>query len=217
MNTTSSSTFNGHSINCHPEGECYVELLEKYDKAIQDNLKKHSKVLQVRFDLRYPDDGSIPPTPQHMYTFSDYLKRDLKRNTPLDMAGKRRRLPARQHDPDPTLICVREKHENKERHHIHGIVLVNGHAKKSGYDVQKRVERQWKNALGVEQVEGLVDFCNRKGPAAIMIDKSSPTFEADMDAAYYSGSYICKTRGKEERDKGSWAMTCSRGQHDSGK
>ena len=33
-------------------------------------IANHSKVMQVRFDLHYPSDGSILPSPDHISDFS---------------------------------------------------------------------------------------------------------------------------------------------------
>jgi len=58
--TASISTFesqhNGLNINTNADkGQgCYTKILDKHQAHLQDMVNKHSQVMQVRFDLRFP-------------------------------------------------------------------------------------------------------------------------------------------------------------------
>jgi len=209
MATTNAPTFNGYTINTgNGKYHCDVDILSQYDKRFQHMLSGHSRVLQKRLDARYPQDGSIQPEPKHIYRFTENLSRDLKRNNPLPEEGKKR-SPGRNgspaaHQVDPQILWVKEQPEDNPHPHYHLVVLVNGNAIKQGWTVQKKAERQWANALGLNEAPGLVDNCNQSGPDSILVDKNKPDFDEKINKAYHQGSYLAKTRDKENRAKGEW-------------
>ncbi len=207
MGKTKSNTFKGFTINTGDgRYSCDEYILEQYDQRFQYLLSRHSRVLQKRFDLHYPQDGSVIPTPEHIYRCTENLRRDLKRNNPLPKEGKKRSSGrkgiATSHNVDPQILWVKEQENGNPNPHYHLVVLVNGNAIKSGWSIQQRAEKQWANALQLDEAKGLVNNCNQSGPDSILVDKNSPEFETDINKAYYQGSYPAKTRGKERRAKG---------------
>ena len=180
---------------------------DNYKKHLEDMITRHSKVLQTRFDLRYPQgDMSHEEDRQHISIFIDNFNKDLKRNNPLPEKGMKRSPGSKPqvHAVDPIILWVRENHGKSDNTHYHCLTLVNGNAKRAGEDIQKRAERQWNNALKLKDVQGLVDFCYRGGPHSIMINRNSEDFEAKRTQAQKQASYLSKQKGKEHPDKGSW-------------
>lgn len=214
MKISKCELYNGYSVNTGKDGTKYYypQILDKYHAHLQDMVDRHSKVMQVRFDLRYPADGSVTPTPEHLYSFSKNITRDLTRNAPLSTEPGRKQSGSRAHQVDPRLIRVTEHHGGSPHPHTHGLLLVNANAKISGFDVLQRVERQWKNALGVESASGLVDYCSRSGPNPLIIKRyiSKGELAQAMNAASHQASYLAKTRGKDSPAKGAWLVSSSR-------
>jgi hypothetical protein len=183
-----------------------------YEKHLNDMRKKHSKVFQTRFDLRYPQDGSVEHGPKQIRDFNEYMKRDLERNNPLPQEGKKRspgKTETDKHKVDPRIISVREQKDSPNPHY-HCSALVNGNAKQSTQDIHKRAERQWGNALGTKNVDGLVDYCDDQGPPSVMIDKSKDDCEIAVKDAKRQASYLAKGRDKEKNPSRFWKATGSR-------
>lgn len=180
----------------------YEQITDFYQNHLGDMLEKHSKVFQTRLDLHVPLEG-VKEDPKQIRDFTENLTRDLKRNYPLPKEGMKRSSgkPQQQHQVDPRVIWVREKHEESPHHHYHCLVLANGNIKKSTYDIHKRAERQWANALQINNALGLVDHCNHAKPASIMINRNSEKFNDQVHAAHEQASYLAKTRGKETSSK----------------
>lgn len=196
---TTQETHRGLSINTNAEKNqaCYADILDKHHAHLADMTQKHSKVIQVRFDLRYPQDGSVVPSAQHLHDFNYNFQRKLKRE---NHSGG--------HLVDPRIITVTEQCES-ENPHIHGVLLVNGNAKRSYYPLVQEIEKQWKTALKTNR-DGLVDYCDRRGKNGIMIDRSKEDFGETMNQCSHQASYLAKARGKENKLKGSWLVSGTR-------
>lgn len=225
-------TYNTHyrdyKINTNAEKTygCYTDGLDIYLDHLESMCAKYSKVFQLRFDLRYPDDNSVEYKPRQLSVFQENLTKDLKRNCRIYPKKTDPNKPSsrnRKHDVDPRIIKACEIGKNNNKVHVHGLLLLNGHAKDAGSvgDLQKRIERQWANALGISQptdnikdestaVTGLVDYCNQYGTNHYMIERNKPDFEQVKNEASHQASYIFKTRDKEGLAKGSWMVTASR-------
>ena len=61
MKITYDNRFHNHSINTNKEKNqgCIEEILERIESSLNSMLKKHSKVLSIRFDVRYPKGNLI--------------------------------------------------------------------------------------------------------------------------------------------------------------
>lgn len=193
---TFESTYNGLSINTDKSKNlgCYTKILDRYHEHLFDMTDKHSKTMQVRLDLRYPQDESFVPHPKQINDFSYNFSRSLNR---------KRKKAAGGHDVDARLIMVPERHGKNKRLHIHGVVLVNGNAKHSYMGIVKKAEEIWKRAIG-STASGLVHFCNQNGENGIMMDRNKENFKEQLNAASYQASYLAKERGKDNAEKGSW-------------
>lgn len=195
MNITFSNLHNGLPINTnHQKGlGCWIPILDSHRVKLEYMIVNHSKVMQVRFDLHYPKDGSAMPSPQHIYDFNYNFKRKLQREK---ISGG--------HKVDPQMIWVEEQHSSPHPHY-HYILLVNGNAKKDYLSIVAEALRIWKQTLGTEN-SGIVNFCDGKKPNGLMVERGSPYFHAQLAQCIYQGSYIAKVSSKNQRRKGSWLL-----------
>jgi hypothetical protein len=228
MQLTYEPTYKNLSINTNKEKMqgCDIAILDRIYNQLEYMVNKHSKVLQVRFDLHYPQDNSIELKQGDFTRFNRNFKRNLERNYPLPKDGKIRsekihfkNEPIHQKNKvDPMITLVVEKHTNntqkgdtdKQHPHAHVLVHVNGNAKKEPYDIQQRAVREWNTVLGVSGNTGLVDFCDRQGQSSYIVDRNQPDFESTINAAFHQASYLAKVRGKEDRSKGQWLVMGTR-------
>ena len=191
--------YNGLPINTNADkGQaCLTQVLDKHHAHLDDMNNKHSKVMQVRFDLRYPQDNSVTPSKQHVQDFNYNLQRKLNREK---HAGG--------HKVDPRIITVTEQHNSKYPH-VHGVLLVNANTKHKYHPLIEEMDRIWKQALGTE-AQGLVDRCDRQGNNGIIIKRGNEDFHEKRNQLSYQASYLAKERGKENKVKCSWAVTGTR-------
>ena len=90
----------------------FIDILKKQKELMEFAIANHSKVMQVRFDLHYPSDGSILPSPDHISDFSYNLSRRLKR------------MVIATHRVDPLYLWVREIHDSSFPHY-HFLLWIN--------------------------------------------------------------------------------------------
>ncbi len=128
---TFENTYKNHPINSDKERRlgCYEKALEKIDTTIKDMIEKHSKVMVVRFDVRYPDNENIKTDNQDIYRFTYNLKRSLNREK-IDGG----------HNVDAQIIHVEEKKTSNNPHH-HYAVLVNGNAKNKYFPIVEKPKK----------------------------------------------------------------------------
>ena len=198
QNITFETMYNNHSINTNKEKQlgCYTKALEKIERSLDRMLEKHSKIMLVRFDVRYPDDENIMYKSNQPSDFAYNLKRSLNREKTI--GG---------HKVDAKVIHVQEQDSSKKPH-FHFAVVVNANAKNRAFPILQKADALWKTMMKTEQ-GGLVDFCNSKRNG-IVIDKHKEDFQEHYDEVFHQASYLAKTRGKEKRDKGSWLIKTSR-------
>lgn len=196
---TSSKDYKGLPINTNEsKGQtCQVAVLDKLHTHREDMLTKHSKVMQVRFDLHYPVNNSVAPCKQHLEQFTYNFQRKLKREK---IKGG--------HQVDPRLITVSEQNTSNNPH-MHAVLLVNASAKQNYYPLVQEAEKQWKQALKTDS-QGLVDYCDKKGKNGIIMDKNKENFQDKLNECSYQASYLAKASSKENKAKGSWAVSGTR-------
>jgi len=194
-NITFDSNYRNHPINSNKSG-CYEKALKKIENIMDDMLDKHSKIMTVRFDIRYPDNDNINPSSERISDFAYNLKRSLDRET---FEGG--------HKTDAKVIHVQEQESSSHPHH-HFAVIVNANAKQNAYPILEKANTIWKKMMNTSE-DGLVDYCN-KYENGMVIRRNSPDYEEQYDKTFYQLSYLAKVRGKENRDKGSWLIKTSR-------
>ena len=192
---TFDSNYRNHPINSNKSG-CYEKALKKIENIMDDMLDKHSKIMTVRFDIRYPDNDNINPSSERISDFAYNLKRSLDRET---FEGG--------HKTDAKVIHVQEQESSSHPHH-HFAVIVNANAKQNAYPILEKANTIWKKMMNTSE-DGLVDYCN-KYENGMVIRRNSADYEEQYDKTFYQLSYLAKVRGKENRDKGSWLIKTSR-------
>ena len=195
---TFQSYFKNHPINTNEDKGlgCYEKALEKIESSFDSMLDKHSKIMIIRFDVRYPQNENIVCGKSQVSDFTYNLKRSLNREK---IGGG--------HRVDAKIIHVQEQDRSHNPHH-HFAVVVNANAKNKYFPILLKAETLWKNTLNTAH-SGLVDYCNSK-QNGIIVDQSKDDFQAKYDEAFYQVSYLAKVRGKENREKGSWLIKASR-------
>ena len=158
-------------------------ILETIDEHLKDSLERHSKVLVVRFDVRFPEDSSNK-------SFSKFQAEFMRKE--------------RRAGYDPSYVAVREVGEREGNPHYHEVLLVNGNKTQS---IQKHIANA--NAamnltLGVEHDNptGLVNCSKiKQGPLrnGIMIQRDA-LFPHDENAAFRQASYLAKESQKQTPD-----------------
>lgn len=181
---------------------CYSSSLRSYRNKLDYMTEHHSKVLQVRFDLRYPSGTTVPHDKKHISRFSEYIKRSFDRKK------------ADGHLVDMKLEWVPDMKENSSHPHYHCIALLNGNAVQSEYTVFKQAEHYWGIVLKNDQ-EGLVHFCNKdrtgnKQENGLMYRRGAADSTETLEKMQYQASYIAKARDKDGLSKGAWIRGGSR-------
>ena len=179
----------------------FIDILEKQKELMEFALASHNKVMQIRFDLHYPSDGSILPFPEHISDFSYNLSRRLKR------------MVIATHRVDPLYLWVREIHDSSFPHY-HFLLWINANAIKNKFTIFDIANEAWKNTLKTNE-DGLVHYClNKKREPeydnGIIIDINKDDFSLKRDAAFRSGRYLAKTFSKDGLDKHAWRYGYSR-------
>jgi hypothetical protein len=201
---TYENDYRGYPINTVKERGlgCDKRFLEKYRNHVDDMSDRHSKVMQVRFDLRYPSDGSVKFNPRHISRLGWYLTRHFDRDNSTP------------HSVDLRFRWSCEQKECVPRPHYHCVVLVNGNAIKSEYAIFKQVERYWRIVLETSH-GGLVDYCNKKRDGSrqengMMYRRGAENAQEILEKMQYQASYLAKTRDKDGLSKGAWIEGGSR-------
>ena len=179
----------------------FIDILEKQKELMEFAIANHSKVMQIRFDLHYPSDGSILSSSDDISVFSYNLSRRLRRKVIAT------------HKVDPFYLWVREIHGSSFPHY-HFLIWINANAIKNKFTVFDMATKIWKNTLNTNE-DGLVHYClsKRREPEydnGIVIDKNKEDFSMKRDVAFRSGSYLSKTYSKDGLDKHAWRYGYSR-------
>lgn len=188
---TNEKEFKNLEILSYPSG-MYVDILECQYSLMTHALQKHSKVMQVRFDLHYPSDGSIIPNDGDISTFSYNFSRRLSR-----MCISSHRL-------DPYYLWVREI-AYASYPHYHFLVWINANAIQHMYTIFNIVGDVWDNVLNTDESR-LVHYCLNKSrdpkyDNGIIIDRNSDNYGYSLQEAFRSGSYLSKVDTKDNLNK----------------
>ena len=184
--TTFDTEFNQLPINTNNEKEngCYSYLLNSIKNVMDSMINKHSKVLFLRFDLRFPDGQNYSKDNQLVKKFIYYFARNCK-NMGIYLK----------------YIWVRERSREKHQHY-HLVVLLNGNKTQNIYGHLKLCEEIWAHVLNIHNAKGLVDYCiyNRNGDFqenGIMIIRNSSDFDKTYNRCFHWASYLAKINTKE--------------------
>lgn len=160
------------------------DLNQRINELMEDYRKRHSKVLVVRTDVRYPKN--------HQQEAS---------NTDISKAMGKTIQSFRRMGHDPAYIWVREQ-KDSEHHHYHCIFLLNGHKTRSSGMVFDRLAQHWGNTINSGQ-DGLIDHCQRDARGnphenGLVITRA----EELPEAVSRQMSYLAKPKDKDKRKEG---------------
>lgn len=195
MTPTFNSQYQGFMINTNKDAgnSCAEEILNQYHNQLTYMLEKHCRVIQIRFDLHYPLDGSVIPTRKHLYYFRNNLIRKIERDYPVGCA----------HSPDPQFTWAQEQASSLHSHY-HCVLLLNGSIYRCYFTfLQEIVLPIWMKVLNTNNA-GIVDFCDKFGPNGLTMDRNLPDYQQKIQDCFYQFSYIAKIRDKNQRPKGCW-------------
>lgn len=164
------------------------KYLDKTISMVESMTEKHSKVLQVRLDLKYPKEIT-----------SDGTNNDFQRTMESMMKEFSRK------GYDPQFIARREQRESKNPHY-HLVIQVDGNKKRDRTSIIESAEHHWSQTLGLTQQEvhekKLVFSCNYNPhneplPNGYMLNRNAVDFQNRKNEAVRQLSYLAK---KEPED-----------------
>ncbi|MBD5416543.1 MAG: inovirus Gp2 family protein [Desulfovibrio sp.] len=159
------------------------QIQEKATQLFDSYQQRHSRVLSVREDIRYPADyGPV-------YDNEDIAKTMAK----VAQTFKRKGL-------DPAYIWVRAE-KSSEHPHYHCLVLLDGQKTRSAGMVYDVTERHWQNTIGASAV-GLIERCNGDREHPHENGEVIPRSVGRPDYVNRQISYIAKTKEKSPRKDG---------------
>ena len=174
--------------------------MEKIMKMTNSMIARHSKVLQVRFDLRYPQDHI--PLKQ---TSQGRKRSDFSRT----MQAVAQELNRKHLDVQ---YVGKEERENSIHPHAHFGVQINGNKMQRRNSILPVVEKHWGHTLNIPAEEiherQLVFPCNQDGEgnpraSGYRIDRNDTThFQEQKEAAVRQLSYLAKERESDTLPKG---------------
>ena len=166
------------------------KYLDKAIDLVETMTERHSKVLTLRVDVRYPKSINSDGTNRDFQHLTENLMKDYERK-----------------GYDPQYIARREQKESKNPH-LHLGVALDGSKKRDRNSVIEDIENQWGNVLGMTQEEikecKLIYPCNTdpQGNArsnGYLIERPQKgdldgliKYQEDKDGAVKQLSYLCK-------------------------
>lgn len=195
--TTDEKQYRGYSINNGKKRDfsCYTKTLEQVVNVTEYMVSHHSKTLFVRLDVRNDAESERILGRKDMTRIIENVERSIER---------------KYQDPNSPDVNVVWTTENESTiPHFHLYFAVNGNAIQNGYTLLHEMNEAVKKRLGSDN-NGLVEFCNSNGKVGIMVNRQSENLHSDIEKAVYAGSYLAKTRSKENRQKGARVSSASR-------
>ena len=159
------------------------KYLDKGIAMIDSMTERHSKVLQVRMDLKYPKEITSDGTNNDFQRTMESLMKELSRK-----------------GYDPQFIARREQKKSKNPHY-HLVIQVDGNKKRDRTSLIESAEHHWSHTLGMTQQEvhenRLVFPCNYNSlndplPNGYMLNRNAVDFQSNKDATVRQLSYLAK-------------------------
>ena len=198
MVITYSNTYNNKPIQAdeHLGYGCNVDILARADALLQHMENRHCKVLFVRFDVRFPQDGQYK---QNNTLFTNFMATFIK-------YCQRKKF-------DPAYLWVREQ-DSAHNQHYHCVLLLNGNKVQHYLPLLQRADTLWQQQLGVHQ-KGLVHYCNSTTGGdyqqnGLMLRQDKHAQQGVGDICFNWASYLAKMNTKEEDYKGARKVGNSR-------
>lgn len=193
MKTTTASTYRGYPVNTGKENNLPVNIttMDQIIDRVEHMTEKHSKVLAVRLDIR-ADADSAKDLRQLMPRIIEETKRKLE--------STHSKNPDNRNNVDMHYVWAAEQSSRTRHEHAHTFVLVNANAVQNSYsifDAMKEAVCKYLNTYN----QGLVELCPSTRPKGLMINRNAPDYQTQKDKAVEIGSYLAKTRSKENKPK----------------
>ena len=186
--------------------------MKKIVEMTDSMIDRHSKVLQIRFDLRYPQDHIPRQEPSQSRKRSDFSR---------TMQAVAQELNRKHLDVQ---YVGKEERENSIHPHAHFGLQINGNKIQHRNSILPIVEKHWGHTLNIPAEEvhrkQLVFPCNRDGegnPRAngYRIDRNDVLhFQDQKEAAIRQLSYLAKERESDTLPKGTRKYYFSQYQQD---
>ena len=167
-----------------------LKYLDKAIDLIETMTERHSKVLTVRVDVRYPSSINSDGTNRDFQHLMENLMKDYERK-----------------GYDPQYIARREQKKSRNPH-LHLGLAMDGSKKSARNNVINDIENQWGNVLGMTAEEiresKLIYPCNTDSqgnarPNGFLIERPPKgdleglmKYQNDKDGAVRQLSYLCK-------------------------
>ena len=169
--------------------------LDRAIDLVETMTERHSKVLTVRVDVRYPQNINSDGTNKDFQHLTENMMKEYERK-----------------GYDPQYIARREQKKSKNPH-LHLGLALDGSKKRDRNSVIEDIENQWGNVLGMtpEEIHAskLIYPCNTDSqgnarPNGFLIERPKRgdidgliKYQEDKDAAVRQLSYLCK---REDED-----------------
>ena len=173
---------------CDTPREFSYDYIRAIDGVIETMTERHSKVLVVRLDLRYPKDYD-----------ADNSNNDFSGT----MQGVCREFSRKKYDPQ--YVAKREQ-MTSENQHYHVGILLDGNKKRSISAVRETVEKHWARQLDIPleevQQKALVYPCNKAPDGSFrsngrMIKRGSWEQKTDEKESLKQLSYLAKVDSRD--------------------
>ena len=164
------------------------DILARLDALLEDMNRRHSKVLFVRFDIRFP---------QHMQAGADNTQ-FVKFLNSFTTFCRRKKY-------DPAYLWVREQNSGINQHY-HCLILLDGQKIQHYYAVLCASEKLWGQQLNTP-CQSLVHFCDKDRDGApqrngLMIRKDKYAEEGMLERCLEWGKYLAKNETKGNTPSG---------------
>lgn len=181
LNITTSANYNGLPVynGSKASDGFYVDILNRVYGVLNAQIKRHNKVLVIRFDLHFPKEMDVLQYNAAISQFYDRYTRKLKRN-----------------GADPKMIWVREQYRSQNPHY-HCILTVDGNKHRAPHSLLALAAEHWERVTGVEQVDGLVDYCTQAGPGYYNLRRNDFDYPDVYGECFKRCSYLAKVNTKE--------------------
>jgi len=175
-------TYRDYPVQAYDDKPCRSDILDAIIGRIEYMTSRFSRVLFIRFDLRYPRNF-----------YSSRGNDDIKRFFNSFTRYLSRKRIAFQY------VWVRE--QSKEKHqHYHVMLLLNGNFTCHSWNHMEKADTLWQRALEINY-PGLLQRCNRSRdgnshPDFIHLDRHDTSYQRDIERCVEWASYLAKTRTK---------------------
>lgn len=173
-------------------------ILDLTQKLVDGMIDKHSQVLPVRLDLRFPQDYQNDGS-----------------NAEIQRVLKQVSMHYRRQHTDLTYTVTREQ-DTSHNPHYHAWFLVDGNKHQCPHDVQQTVTEKWVGCVGGDP-DGIVDYCRHKEthPLPAMekivrpsskatgeeLERQTEEFNRTRKLALDHASYLAKEKTKVRQKK----------------